>query len=230
MIAKPVVVALCERSGITVKPWAEAGFECWCVDIAHSIRQVRQEGNIKYVWGDIRTWCPPSEIRNRIVFIAAMPPCTHVAVSGAQDFPTKGTGLLRDSLELFSACEHAACWAGVPYFIENPVGKFSDHMRKPDYYFHPWHYGDLWFKKTCLWTGNGFIMPPAKFASQPKNVKDKIFRMANTDDRSIERSKTPPNFAHAVFQYNYEQCLIIFNSLHTNQTKGDSLWRTQQHN
>lgn len=200
--SRQVVVSLCDRTGNMVRPWAEAGFECWCVDIQHSIRNERIEGNIHFVWGDVRTWSPPANVLSGIAMVFAFPPCTHVAVSGARDFRTKGTALLRDSLELFSACEHAARWTGAPYMIENPVGKFSDHMGAPDYIFQPWEYGDLWLKKTCLWTGNGFIMPEALHKTQPQGVTPKIWKMPPSEDRSDLRSETPMGFARAVFSVN----------------------------
>lgn len=184
-------------------PWADAGYECWCVDVQHSIRRERVEGNIHFVWGDIRTWCPPAEVGGRIAFLACFPPCTHVTVAGARDFRTKGTGLLRDSLELFAACEHAAKWSGAPYMIENPVGKFSDHMGKPDFIFQPWEYGDLWTKKTCLWVGNGFRLPPPIHKTQPEGVTAKIWLMPPSEERADLRSETPPGFAQAVFEANH---------------------------
>lgn len=137
------VISLCDESGVMVRPWAEAGFECWCVDIAHSIRRERIEGRVHFVWGDVRTWCPPAGVVERLAMVFAFPPCTHVAVSGARDFLSKGTAMLRDSLELFSVCEHAARWSGAPFMVENPVGVLSSHIRKPDYTFQPWQYGDL---------------------------------------------------------------------------------------
>lgn len=198
----PVAIFLCDRTGIMARPWAEAGVECWCIDIQHSIRNTKRVGNIVYQWGDVRTWCPPLEIRNRIVFVAAFPICTHTTVAGARDFRTKGTALLRDSLELWSACEHAAKWCGAPYMIENTVGKFSDHMGKPDYMFQPWEYGDLWSKRTCIWAGNGFVMPPPIHTTPPEGVTQKILLMPPSEKRGDLRSETPPGFARAVFESN----------------------------
>jgi hypothetical protein len=202
----PVVVSLCDRTGNMGRPWAEAGWEVWCIDIQHSIRREREEacgrGKLRFVWGDVRTWSPPAELNGRISMVFAFPPCTHVAVSGARDFLTKGTAMLRDSLEMFAACEHAARWAGVPYMIENPVGKFSDHMGKPNHTFQPWQYGDLWTKKTCLWIGNGFVMPEPVHTVQPEGVRAAVWLMAPSEDRADKRSETPMGFARAVFQAN----------------------------
>ena len=41
---RPAVISLCDKTGNMVRPWAEAGFECICVDIQHSIRKDRREG------------------------------------------------------------------------------------------------------------------------------------------------------------------------------------------
>lgn len=184
------------------KPWADAGYECYCVDVQHSVRRPRTVGNITYMWGDVRTWVPPEHLRGRIAFIGAFPPCTHVTKVGARDFRTKGTALLRDSLEFFSACYSAIAWSGARGFVENPVGKFSDHMLPPDYTFQPWEFGDLWTKLTCLWVLNGFVMPPRLHAVKPDGVRERIVKMAPSRDRADKRSETPPGFARAVFQAN----------------------------
>lgn len=199
---KNVAIFMCHKSGIGAAPWAAAGYECYCVDMAHSIRRDRIEGRVTYTWGDCRTWIPPEHIRGRIAFYAAEPPCTHVTVADARDFRTKGTGLLRDSLEMWSACYSQGCWSGAPFRIENPIGKFSDHMGKPDHYFQPWEYGDLWSKKTCLWIGNGYVMPPALHAQPPEGTTAKIWKMAPSDDRGDLRSETPAGFAMAEFLAN----------------------------
>lgn len=193
-----------DESGIMVRPWAEAGYECICVDISHRpMRKARTEtvgaGSITYQWGDARVWVPP----RRPAILFAFPPCTHVSGSGAQDWKMKGTALLRDSLEMWSAAYHAGMWAGIPFMIENPVGKFSDHMRKPDYLFHPWEYGDPWTKKTCLWIGNEFVMPPKLHTEPPAGTTQAIWLMSPGEDRDTERSKTPPAFARAVFESNH---------------------------
>jgi hypothetical protein len=198
-------IFLCDRTGIMAEPWAEAGYECWCVDIQHSIRVPRTVGRMHFVWGDARTWRPPAGLD--IAFVAAFPPCTHVAVSGARDFVAKGGQMLRDALETFEACRQAAAWSGAPYLIENPVGVLSSipHIGKPGHYFHPWEYAgylpdpeeENYTKKTCLWTGNGFLMPQPKPAPAPHRAD--IWLAPPSDDRADIRSATPRGFSRAVF-------------------------------
>jgi hypothetical protein len=200
------VISLCDRTGHMVKPWAEAGYECWCFDVQHSIRVPRREGNINFVWGDARTVRRPP---GNIVAAFAFPPCTNVSGSGARDFAAKGGHMLRDALEIFEACRQACSWSGAPYCIENPVGVLSSvpHIGKPDYYFHPSDYtafelGDNYTKKTCLWTGNGFVMPPAARADGLGDPDDRIHKASPGDDRGDIRSVTPMGFARAVFRAN----------------------------
>lgn len=202
------VISLCDLTGTMVQPWAEAGYECWCFDTQHSIRVPRIENNIRYVWGDARSVKRPTDLPIAAVF--AFPPCTHVSGSGARDWETKGGMMLRDTLEVFEACRQVAEWSGARYCIENPVGALSSlpHIGKPNYYFHPWYYTDFepsdnYTKRTCLWTGNGFVMPPKacnEFLGAPD---DRIHKAAPGADRANIRSATPLGFARAVFEANH---------------------------
>jgi hypothetical protein len=206
---KNVVISLCDRTGNMAKPWALAGYECWCVDVQHSIRRDRSEkvgtGVIHYVWGDARSWRLPEAARGRVAIFFAFPPCTHLSSSGARDHQKKSGWMLADAIQLFDSCEVAATFCDAPYMIENPRGRLSTHRRKPDYSFQPWQYGDLWTKETCLWTGNGFIMPSKVHETEPAGVFEKIWKMPPSDDRADLRSETPPGFARAVFEANGKQ-------------------------
>lgn len=206
---KDVVISQCDRTGIMVRPWAEAGFECWSVDLQHSIRRDRSEkvglGVIHYVWGDVRSWRLPESARGRVAIGFGFPPCTHLSSSGARDHQKKSGWMLSDALQTFDSIEVAFSFGGFPYMLENPRGRLSTHRRKPDYSFQPWMYGDLWTKETCLWTGNGFRMPLPIHTTPPEGVTQKIWLMAPSDDRENLRSETPPGFARAVFEANHKQ-------------------------
>lgn len=197
-----VVLSLCDKSGIMVKPWADAGFDCLCVDIAHE--ETRQEGRITYLQADIRTWLPPPQ-HYAIVF--AFPPCTDLAASGAAWFQDKGFGPLESSLALVEASRRIATWTGAPWLIENPVGILSSYWRKPDYTFNPCDYGgyldppsDAYTKRTCLWTGGGFKMPPKKPVAPVEGSK--MNKMPDSKGRAERRSLTPTGFARAVMLAN----------------------------
>lgn len=197
---KDAAIFLCSKTANMAEPWAAAGVECYCVDVQHSIRREMADGKVHFVWGDARSWRPPEDLN--IIFVAAFPPCTHVAVSGARDFEKKGGNMLRDALETFEACRMAGAWSGAPYMVENPVGVLSGlpHIGKPDHYFDPCDYGDPWTKKTALWTGNAFRMPEKRRVEPVEGSK--MHTMAPGEERADRRSETPKGFANAVFWAN----------------------------
>lgn len=194
----PIFLSLCDRSTVMAQPWAEAGFECWCVDIQHPEGEHR-DGNIIRVGADLHHWLPP---RRDYIFCAAFPPCTHLAVSGARWFKDKGIGKLVEGLALVERCRLICEWTGAPWMLENPVGTISSYWRKPDHTFQPWNFGDDEQKKTCLWVGGGFVMPDFEVTECPADVRQSVWRMAPGDDRGDLRSVTFAGFARAVFEAN----------------------------
>lgn len=208
---KPAVISLCDLTGNAVKPWAEAGFDCFCVDIQHSIRRDRivqvGAGRIHYVWGDVRSWTPPRGYRP--VFGMSFTECTHVAGSGARDWSKKRGFMLRDALEQFESARQAFEWAGVTYVQENSIGKFAsiEHIGKPSHYFHPWQYAgwcedDNYTKNTALWSSDDFVMPAQRPAPWLGKPDDRIHKAPPGDDRANFRSASPMGFWTAVFHAN----------------------------
>ncbi len=179
---KPVALFLFDYTGIMAEPWRQAGYDCYIVDLQHpaGIRKHSRKEGLFLVGTDLRHgWLPPAEIVGRIAFVGAFPECTNTAVSGAAHFVKKGPRALALSLDLFATAKEIGEWSGAPWFIENPVSTFSTYCGKPDYLFDPYEFGgylpeddshpiwpeyisgrDAYPKKTCLWTGGGFVMPP----------------------------------------------------------------------
>ena len=200
MIQKKVVISLYDLTTNIVRPWAEAGYLCYCVDTQHPKGEHRQ-GNIIKVGADALTWWPPYGAD--IVLVIGQSPCTDIAVSGARWFKDKGLPALVRALALFNRAREIAEWCGVPYMLENPVSVISSHWRKPDYTFDPCDYGDPYTKRTCLWTGGGFVMPPKKRVRPTEGSK--MHRLTPTPDRANLRSATPMGFARAVFASNHRK-------------------------
>lgn len=145
MLTSPkIMLSVFDKSCNMAKPWAEAGYECYCVDIQHPAGEMR-DGNIIKVGANVLDWLPP---RGNIVFASFFPPCTDVAVSGARWFKDKGIGSLWRALRLFDVSVKLAEWTCAPYMIENPVSTVSSYWRKPDYSFDPCDYGDPYTKKN----------------------------------------------------------------------------------
>ncbi len=197
--SRGTVLSLCDRTGNMVRPWAEAGFECLCVDIQHEGTAERE--GITFIGAELRDWLPPPR-RYAIVFAA--PPCTHLAVSGARWFQGKGMGGLAEAVELVEACRRICAWSEAPWMLENPVSTLSSYWRRPDHTFDPCDYGgwleppdDAYTKKTCLWTGGGFRMPERKPVAPVGGSK--IHLMTPSEDRGDLRSESPQGFARAVY-------------------------------
>ena len=77
----------------------------------------------------------------------AFPPCTRLAVSGARwwkdHLPEQRAAL--DFVRLLMA-------APIPRIaIENPIGRISTAIRRPDQIIQPWQFGHGETKATCLW-------------------------------------------------------------------------------
>lgn len=225
-----VVWSMFDGSGIMGLPWAEAGHDVYCFNAdsgdhgEYSIRT--QHENINYVsaWidnGFNPTWdgIPVPDI------IFAFPPCTDLAVSGAAHFDRKRQENPAFQEEAVTVCRVAQGLGdlfGVPYMIENPVSVLSSMWRKPDYTFNPYEYGgyldpddahpffpelimprDAYPKKTCLWCGNGFVMPEKRPVPVPPGYSMQHKALGGKSARTkMIRSLTPRGFARAVFGAN----------------------------
>ena len=165
-------------------------------------------------------------IGRNVVFGMAFPVCTDMAVSGAAHFAKKAEA---DPLFQQRAVQHAVDCAGLfddlgcPYFIENPVSVLATKWRKPDHTFHPYEYGgyiaeddaqhptwpdyiadrDAYPKKTCLWTGNGFVMPPKVPVEPETGHSRQHLKLGGKSAKTKNiRSATPRGFAIAVMAAN----------------------------
>lgn len=202
------VVALYSKSDTIVQPWVRAGFHAVLVDLQHPDGE-HTDGDVTRIGADLLDWVPPLWLaRSSVRIVFAFPPCDHLAVSGARWFAGKGLGKLAASIRLFERAAFWCEWFGAPYFIENPVSTISSYWRKPDYTFHPWQFAglepaDAYTKKTCLWTGNGFVMPTPNY---PVGIKpdDRIHKAPPSDARADFRSATPLGFSLAVFNANHK--------------------------
>jgi hypothetical protein len=213
---KPIAIFLCDLTGVMAKPWVEAGYEAILIDPQHP-EGVHVEGAITKVgriidhpesWRVIRD----AVATGRVEFVAGFPPCTDLAVSGARWFEAKrkaDPAVQFKAMHVVWQCQIIGEMSGAPWFAENPVSQISSLWRKPDHWFHPWQFSgfcadDQYTKKTCLWTGGGFVMP-AQFTDQSLgSPDDRIHKAPPGPDRANFRSATPAGFAKAVFLANHK--------------------------
>jgi hypothetical protein len=229
-MTKGIVLSLYDFTGEALKPWAEAGYTCYAYDIQHSV-EGRKEGNINYLHADLHNIESLFEILEvhqgeGVVFGMAFPVCTDMAVSGAAHFARKAEAdpLFQDKAVTYAMwCAELFEDLRVPYFIENPVSVLATQWRKPDHRFQPYEYGgyipdnqaehprwpeyiaarDAYPKKTCLWTGGGFVMPTKVSVTVPTGYSTQHKKLGGKSQRTKDiRSATPRGFAIAVCEAN----------------------------
>lgn len=203
----PVVISLYDLTGKFVQAWADAGYDCYCIDIQHPAGETRIRNNITFIGADMRDWKPARNLIDRVKFVASFSPCDDAAVSGARWFKGKGLAALGRSIELFAIGRDWINWFGVPGFCEHPVSTISTYYRKSDHRFSPHDYtafceSDNYTKETHIWGYNGFSMPEPKRVLTLSPPDDRIHKAAPGPDRKNFRSATPMGFAQAVFLAN----------------------------
>lgn len=211
-----IVLSLCDLTGNMVQPWADNGCDCYILDVQHPPGYTKLRENITAIGCDVKNWFQ-HESKFKSAFIAfAFPPCTDLAVSGARWFKDKGLGALIDALEVVESCRLRIESIGCPWMLENPVGMLSTYWRKPNHTFNPNEYGgyltppdDFYTKRTCLWTGSGFVMPVSK--PVPPSEGSRMHGVGPGPDRANIRSETPKGFAQAVYQANKKRVRFLFN-------------------
>lgn len=183
------VISLYDYTGLAVAPWARAGYSCFCYDIQHEHGRPRAEvhgrGSITYIHADLHDPSVLVDIvarhagRTRLGF--GFPVCTDLAASDSLHWRRKRVANPDFQERAAAHCRHAGEAlddTGAAWMVENPVGALTRLWRKWNYIFDPCEYGgylpeddvhpvypeyipprDAYEKKTCLWTGGGFIMP-----------------------------------------------------------------------
>lgn len=174
------VLVACEFSGIVREAFRKRGHDAWSCDL-------------------LPTEIPGQHIQDDVLkhlnegwdMMIAHPPCTHLAVSGARWFKSKGyeqclaVHFFRDLVfaDITKIC------------IENPIGIMSSNFRKPDQIIQPWQFGHGETKATCLWLKNLPKLVPTNIV---EGREARIHRMPPSKDRWKERSRTYHGIADAM--------------------------------
>ena len=188
-------------------------------------------GNIHYRHADLHDQATLNAIQSEfgdkpVVFGMAFPVCTDMAVSGAAHFKRKAEAnpfFQADAVGHATAVARMFNGMAIPYFIENPVSVLATLWRKPDHRFHPYEYGgyipddqaehprwpdyiaprDAYPKKTCLWTGGGFVMPDRVAVTVKQGYAKQHLKLGGKSQRTKDiRSATPRGFAIAIYEAN----------------------------
>lgn len=203
---KPILLSLCDMSGIMVEPWKESHY-CVTLDIANKVNKETDYG--LSLSADVIEWKYPIEW-NKPDIVFAFPSCTHVATSGAKHFQSKGLRALIYSLLVLEACVQHCETATNFALLENPVSTFSTYWRNPDFKFHPWQYAgyldkpkdESYSKLTCLWSFGNFKMPIIKPCWDINKKYIQNMQPSLDKTKGTNRSLTPKGFARAVYLSN----------------------------
>lgn len=191
------VLVACEYSGLVREAFNAKGHDAWSCDLLPT--DIPSE---KHIQGD----CIPVLTQGWDLIIAH-PPCTYLSYAATQYWNRPGRAELRkQALDFFLRCYNAPCGRVA---VENPVGYQNTVFRKPDQIFHPYHFGDAFKKRTCLWLRglpkliylpDAKEPPPIAFYKTGKSKGKPIHwcEYAKGFDGGHERSKTFPGVAKAM--------------------------------
>lgn len=175
-----IILDLCAGTGAWSQPYTDAGYD---------VRLITLPG------ADVRLYKPPKRVHG----ILAAPPCTHLSVSGARWWKSKGETKLLEALAVVDACLRIITVTEPSWWcLENPVGRLTHYLGPPVATFNPCDYGDPYTKRTCLW--GDFTMPAKKPVPAVKGSKMHLY--PPSEERSRLRSVTPGGFARAFFEAN----------------------------
>ena len=185
----------CEESGRVRQAFRGVGHDAWSCDLLPCT-----ENPSKYHIQDDLLKVIKSEKWDMII---AFPPCTHLAISGAKYFPEKiADGRQQAAIDFVEAIWNSDC---PRIAIENPVGVLSTKSKlgKATQYIQPFWFSERQRKKTGLWLkGLPKLVPTDMVDISKVSEKElnKLYYLAPSPTRAIERSKTFHGVAQAMAQ------------------------------
>ena len=196
------ILSLFDYTGHWPAPWVNAGYKLTQLDLM--------------LGHDILRWKYKHFKPGHFDIILSAPPCTCFSHASSQswcDFDLTGQTqfsilLVKKSLEIINYFQPRV-WA-----IENPTGRLDKLLPELKKFrllhFHPWQFGDPFFKHTVLWgIFNPFLIQSPVQAYV--YVNEKKGRMSYSSyyrnlfpkrSRAFYRSITPAGFARAFFEAN----------------------------
>lgn len=170
------VLVACEFSGRVRDAFTHRGHIAISCDLRSSLTPGRHhKGNVLDILAD--GWD----------MMIAFPPCTYLSKSSAELYNSR-------RLEQNAALEFVRQLLAAPIeriALENPVGKISTAIRKPDQIIQPYQHGDPYAKQTCLWLKN---LPPLRASNWCIATK----QWARVTRNAEQRSLTFPGIARAM--------------------------------
>lgn len=174
------VLVACEFSGIVRDAFRRAGHDAWSCDVLPT------EAPGQHFERDVLML-----LRDGWDLLIAHPPCTYLAVSGARWWP----GRQQEQRDAITFCR-ALLDAPIPRIaMENPIGRLSTVLRKPDQIIQPWMFGHGETKATCLWLKGLPKLIPTQVV---EGRQLRVHYASPGPDRWKERSRTLTGIAEAM--------------------------------
>lgn len=197
---KPILIA-CEESQTVCIEFRKQGFEAFSCDTepcSGGKPEYHIQSYLEDIIGNGADWAA----------IIAFPPCTYLASSGL--FRNIGNPE-REAKTLYALSFVRMIMERKTWFIavENPVGRISTAIRKPDQIIQPYEFGHNASKKTCLWLknlpkliGTQYVQPRMvgnlkRWDNQTDSGQNKLLPSEN---RARERSRTYLGIAQAMVE------------------------------
>lgn len=174
------VLIACEFSGIVRQAFQDQGHVAYSCDLL----ETDIPGN--HYQCDVR-----EVLHEPWDLLIAHPPCTYLASSGARWWPLHA----QEQCEALAFVQLLLDAPVRRIALENPVGKISTAIRKPDQSIQPWHFGDYATKTTHLWLKNLPILQPTVLVWPRPQL---CWTMSPSPRRAHERSRTFPGIAYAM--------------------------------
>lgn len=174
------VLVACEFSGIVREAFRARGHDAVSCDLLPTENPGPHiRGNVLDYLGD--GWD----------LMAAFPPCTYLAVSGARWW----SGREREQAAALDFVRELLSAPIQKIALENPVGRISTAIRRPDQIIHPWQFGHGETKATCLWLQRLPALKPSRLVS---GRDPRVHREPPGLNRWRNRSRTYPGVAAAM--------------------------------
>lgn len=189
-MSPPRVLVACEFSGVVRDAFARRGWDAWSCDLLPS------ETPGQHIQGDV-FW--PAYWSWNWDLLIAHPPCTYLAVSGARWWAGR-----EEQQQKALAFVQTLLAASIPRIaLENPIGRISTAIRKPDQIIQPYMFGHPETKATCLWLKNLPLLQPtndvqAEMALLPARERHRVHHASPGPERWKERSRTLLGIAEAM--------------------------------
>lgn len=183
------VLVACEYSGVVRDAFLAAGHDAMSCDLLPS------ERSGPHHLGDVRDM-----LQDGWDLMISHPPCTFLCSSGLH-WNKRVAGREEKTLDALSFIRLLLSAPIERIALENPVGRISTAIRKPEQIIQPWMFGDDASKATCLWLKNlaplraTNVIHKKRYANQTASGQN---RLAPSPDRWKERSRTYQGIATAM--------------------------------